>query len=186
MTTGLKRGQHLIEREDCALVIIDVQEKLMPAISNRERVVENVLRLVRFSKIVGVPVVVTEQEKLGATVSDVKKELGAIEPIAKVHFNCFSCNDFTAAIEKLGRNTLILTGVEAHICVTQTALFALPHFTVHTIRDAVSSRTAENHLASIERMRQCGATISSTEMFIYEILQRAGTDEFKTVLQLVK
>ena len=84
------------------------------------------------------------------------------------------------------RKTLILTGVETHICVSQTALDALPHFDVHTISDAVSSRDLNNRDIALERMRQIGATISSTEMVIYELLQRAGTDEFRSALKLVK
>ena len=186
MTTEKHGRQSLIAREDCVLAIIDVQEKLLPVISDKEKIVDNVMRLVRFSNIIGLPILVTEQVKLGSTISEVKKELGSIQPINKFHFNCFFCNDFTEQIEKLGRRTLILAGVEAHICVAQTAIFALPRFNVHIIGDAVSSRARENHIISIERMRQYGATISSTEMFIYELLQKAGTDEFKTALSLVK
>ncbi|MBP9560706.1 MAG: isochorismatase family protein, partial [Syntrophorhabdaceae bacterium] len=84
------------------------------------------------------------------------------------------------------KKTLILTGVEAHICVIQTALSGLSDYNIHIIEDAISSRTRENKKIAIERMRQAGAIISSTEMFIYEILQKAGTDEFKAILQLVK
>ena len=178
--------QNLVAREDCVLAIIDIQEKLLPAISDKEKVTENIVRLIRFSNIVGLPIVVTEQEKLGNTIPELKKQLGDFQPISKTHFNCFSCNDFADRIDKIGRRTLILAGVEAHICVAQTAIFALPRFNVHIISDAVSSRARENHIVSIERMRQYGATISSTEMFIYELLQKAGTDEFKATLPLVK
>jgi len=178
--------ENLIEREDCVIVIIDVQEKLLPAISDKEKVAENVFRLIKFSNIVGLPIVVTEQEKLGNTIPELKNELGNFQPITKSYFNCFSCNDFTDRIDRLGKGTLILAGVEAHICVAQTAIFAMPRFNVHIISDAVSSRVRENNIVAIERMRQYGATISSTEMFIYELLQKAGTDEFKAVLPLIK
>jgi nicotinamidase-related amidase len=81
---------------------------------------------------------------------------------------------------------LVIAGVESHICVAQTAIYALPDFNVHIISDAVSSRTSKNRHIALERMKQAGAVISSTEMFIYEILQKAGTDAFKATLQLVK
>jgi nicotinamidase-related amidase len=186
MTAEQHDRQGLISREDCVLVIIDVQEKLVPAVSDKEKVIENVLRLARFANIMKLPMVVTEQEKLGNTIPEINKELEYAYRINKVHFNCFFCNDFSDWINKLGKSTLILAGLEAHICVAQTAIFALPRFNVHIIGDAISSRVRENHIVSIERMRRYGATISSTEMFIYELLQKAGTDEFKAVLPLVK
>ncbi|MCX5812055.1 MAG: isochorismatase family protein [Proteobacteria bacterium] len=186
MTAEQHDRQGLIAREDCVLVIIDVQEKLVPAISDKENVVENVLRLVRFANIMRLPIVVTEQEKLGNTIPEANKELEYAHRIKKVHFNCFFCGDFSDWINKLGKSTLILAGLEAHICVAQTAIFALPRFNVHIMSDAVSSRARGNHIVSMERMRQCGAVISSTEMFIYELLQKAGTNEFRSVLPLVK
>lgn len=185
--SGVSReAQGLITRDNCVLVIIDVQEKLIPVISNKERVVENIVRLASFARIIGMPVILTEQTRLGPTLLEAKKELSHVQPINKIHFNCFFCKEFSDEIEKTGRKTLIVAGVEAHICVAQTALYALPDFNVHIISDAVSSRTPENRHVALERMRGAGAIISSTEMFIYELLRGAGTDEFKAVLQLVK
>jgi nicotinamidase-related amidase len=89
-------------------------------------------------------------------------------------------------VKKIGKKILVLTGVEAHICVAQTALHALSSYDVQVISDAVSSRTADNRSIALLRMRDAGATITSTEMFIYEILQKAGTDEFRAVLPFVK
>jgi nicotinamidase-related amidase len=178
--------QKLITREDCVLVLIDIQDKLIPVITNREGVIKNVVQLARFSHIIGLPVIITQQEKLGFTIAEVKKELPDVRPINKVHFNCFFCKDFKDQIGSIGKKTLILAGVEAHICVAQTALYALPYFNVHVVGDATSSRTVENRDAALERMRQFGVTITSSEMLIYELLQKAGTEEFKAVLQLVK
>lgn len=185
--SGVSREtQGLITRDNCVLVIIDVQEKLVPVISDKERVVENVIKLSSFAQIIGMPVILTEQVGLGLTLPRVRKELSRVQAMSKVHFNCFFCKEFSDEIEKAGRKTLIVAGIEAHICVAQTALYALPDFNVHIISDAVSSRTSENCHVALERMGRAGAVISSTEMFIYELLQKAGTDEFKTVLQLVK
>ncbi|HEY3277097.1 MAG TPA: hydrolase [Syntrophorhabdaceae bacterium] len=182
----IQQERNVITRDNSILVIIDVQEKLMPAIAGRETVIANIVRLARFAKIVGIPVLVTEQEKLGPTVTEVREALPEAEPVRKVHFNCLSCHDFTDRLHGTGRKTLVLTGAEAHICVAQTAFQAGSGYAVHVVADAVSSRVLENKEIALRRMMQEGALITSTEMFIYEILGKAGTDEFKAVLPLVK
>jgi nicotinamidase-related amidase len=186
MKNNIEFNQGLVAKEDCVLIVIDVQDRLMPAISGKEALLQNALRLLKFSQLLDIPVVITEQEKLGSTLSEVTSEAESINVIEKVHFNCFMSGEFEHTIQKLERKTLILLGVEAHICVSQTALYALQSFKVHIIADAIGSRTIANRDIAIERMRQAGAIITSTEMFIYEALQRAGTDKFKAALQLVK
>lgn len=181
-----KVGGSLLERLDSLLVIIDMQERLVPVMAHREAILENVRRLLAFAGIIGLPVLVTEQEKLGKTIVDLTLSNQRVDPISKVTFNCFLTDEFATAVNRIGRKSLILTGIEAHICVAQTALYAAPHFNVHVVRDAVSSRTVDNWNTAVERMRLNGITITSTEMVIYEILERAGTDEFKSVLPLVK
>jgi len=176
----------IINRDDCLIVVIDVQEKLMPVISDKERVIANTATLVKFSVICGIPVIVTEQQKLGPTVEVVKNQLKDTTPIEKIHFNCFWNEKFKERVETGGRKTLVIAGVEAHICVAQTAIFALPEYRVHVISDAASSRAPENKGVALQRMHAAGAVISSTEMFIYEMLEKAGTDEFKATLPLVK
>jgi len=186
MTETSVKSPYLINREECMLVIIDVQERLIPVMAHRERITENIKKLAKFSSIIGLPAILTEQEKLGSTIMEIKTLFPEANPISKVHFNCFYCQEFDESIKKINRSTLILAGIEAHICVAQTALHALPSFNVHVVADAISSRTSENWSISIERMRQKGAIITSTEMLIYELLQKAGTEEFKSALQLVK
>jgi len=176
----------LIKREDSLIVFIDFQERLMPVIYNREKVLENAIRLARFSKIVNIPVIITEQEKLGKTLPDLKNELKEVTPVTKIHFNCFENDEFLKLVKGYRKDTLIIAGVEAHICVAQTALSGILQFNVHVIEDAVSSRTEANSKAALERMKQAGVVISTAEMFIYEILKKAGTEEFKASLQLVK
>jgi nicotinamidase-related amidase len=178
--------QDLIDRSDCLLVVIDVQEKLMPAISGKERVIANTATLVKFCAICGIPVIFTEQKKLGPTVPEVKGLTQGFAAVEKVHFNCFLNGEFRDEVDRLGRKTIVLTGAESHICVAQTAIAALPRLRVHVIADAVSSRSPDNRAIALERMREAGAVISSTEMFIYEILREAGTEEFRAVLPLVK
>jgi len=185
-TLHKKVTDNIIGRHECVLVVIDAQEKLMPVITDRESVLSNIARLVKVCHLTGIPVVVTEQEKLGKTVEEIHNEFSGEEAVQKVHFNCFSCETFAERIKKTGRKTIILTGVEAHICVTQTALHAIPFYNVQIVSDAVSSRLTDNRNIAFQRMRDAGATITSTEMFIYEILQKAGTDEFRSILPLVK
>lgn len=186
MTGSDARPQNLIVREDSVLVLIDIQEKLMPVIANNENVIANAVRLLQFAGIVGLPVILTEQEKLGSTIPEITKDAPDLRPIPKVVFDCFICDEFADQVRQTERQTLILAGVETHICVAQTALHALPHFTIHIASDAVGSRTFHNWSVGLERMRHSGAIISSTEMVIFELLRQAGTDEFRATLPLVK
>lgn len=179
-------GQGLIERQDCLLVVIDVQEKLMPVIHEKEKVIANTATLVRFCGICGIPVVFTEQQKLGSTLRQVRDPADGFTAVEKVHFNCFLNPQFREEVENSGRKTLVLAGVESHICVAQTAVCAAADWRVHVIADAVSSRSPENKAIALQRMHGAGAVMTSTEMFVYEILVKAGTDEFKAVLPLVK
>lgn len=176
----------IIERDDTIFILIDMQERLLPVMFDREALIRNVEKLVRFSLIASIPIIVTEQEKLGPTVKEVKNLISEVEPVRKIHFNSFFCEQFTEKVNSLSRKTLVLAGIEAHICVAQTALFALPDFRVHVISDAISSRNPQNKNIALQRMMQAGVTISSTEMFIYEVLKSAGTEEFKATLELVK
>ncbi len=186
MSKEVISSQNMIEKDDSLLVVIDVQEKLMPVIADNKKVIDNVITLLKFANIIDLTVILTEQEKLGATVPEVKQELPECSPIGKITFDAFLCDEFVEQVRKAKRNTLILTGVETHICVAQTALHALPDFRVHVVSDAVSSRTSHNLHIGLERMKQSGAVITSTEMVIYELLKRAGTDEFRQTLKLVK
>lgn len=176
----------LLSKDDSVLVIIDMQERLLPVIAESERVVENVVKLIKFARIIGLPVVLTEQQKLGDTLPEIRRELGNIQPITKIEFDCFGSGAFTERISQLNRKGLIIAGIEAHVCVAQTALHALSRYAVHVVSDAVSSRSLHNWEIALQRIRQQGAIITSTEMVIYEVLEKAGTDTFKQVLKLIK
>ena len=186
MSKGTLSSQNMIEKSDSLLVVIDVQKILMPVITDNSKVIDNISKLLKFAQIIDLPVILTEQERLGETVPEVKQEIPECSPIGKITFDAFLCDEFVQQVHNTKRNTLILTGVETHICVAQTALRALPGFKIHVVSDAVSSRTAHNWTTGLERMRQSGAVITSTEMVIYELLQKAGTDEFRKTLKLVK
>lgn len=178
--------RRLIKREDSVLVVIDVQERLIPGISNHNKMIDNIVKLIRFAEIIGMPVVMTEQEKLGATVKEIKMELTDLVPITKIEFSLWKCSKFVKKLDQLSRNNIILVGIETHICIAQTALELLPNFNVHVISDATSSRSVENKDIALQRLNQSGVVVSSTEMVIYELMGRAGTEEFKKVLRLIK
>lgn len=176
----------LLRREDCLLVVIDVQEKLMPVIAERDQVTANVMKLCQFAGIIGLPALVSEQMRLGPTLEPVKTLLPTVTPVEKITFDCLGEPAFVQALEATGRSTLLLVGVESHICVAQTALSAAARYRVQVVSDAISSRSLHNWVVAVERLRMNGITVTSTEMLMYELLGAAGTPEFKATLPLVK
>src|SRR6202162_6372055 len=180
-----------LEAEQCALVVIDIQEKLLPPIFQKEQLVRNAQLLIRAAGILKIPALASTQyaKGLGGTVPEVASLLAGTETIDKTLFSCFGSDVFCSVLKRLPgkRNTLLLCGMESHICVTQTALGALREgYLVHVASDAVSSRTEWNWKIGLERMRAAGAVISSTEMVIYETLGSSGTSVFKDMLKYLK
>jgi len=187
MERDLRHPPSLLRRGNCLLVIIDMQQKLVPVMHNQEDLIANVARLARFAGIVGLPTVVSEQSKLGPTIDQIASVLpSGAETIEKISFDCFGCGPFQEKLWEHDRPNLVLAGIEAHICVAQTGLSGLVGHGVHVISDAVASRRESNRQVALDRLQQAGAVLSSTEMFMYEILRQAGTEEFKAVLPLVK
>ncbi len=176
----------LLNKEDCILIVIDMQNKLVPVISQADKAIENVIKMVKLAKILQLPIVLTEQQNLGETAEEIRSEIKDIEPISKITFSCFGLEAFSNHIRQFNRKTLILTGIESHICVTQTALDAPAEYSIQVVSDAVASRAPHNWKIAMDRMQKNGATITSTEMLMYELLKKAGTDEFRAALPLVK
>ena len=178
-----------LERDKAAVVVVDIQERLMAAMKHAKKVYRNTNIILEASKALGLPVVVTEQypKGLGHTVEDVKSCLPAYEPIEKITFSCCGEDSFMDAVEETGRKQVILVGSETHVCVYQTCLDLLEAgYSVHLLRDAVCSRAKENFLAALELMRQAGAVITTTETVLFQMLVKAGGDEFKAISKLVK
>ena len=180
----------LLRPDETALLVIDLQEKLVPHIHAHEPLLRNVDRMLRLAEILELPAVLTTQYErgLGPTVPAVLERTAA-KPLDKVCFGCFGDGPFrTALATKVPASaTLVLVGVETHICVLQTALGALDAgYGVHVLADAVGSRAAANHELGLERMRQAGCVISSAEMAIYELLGDAKRAEFKQMLPFLK
>lgn len=180
----------LLEPERTAIVIVDLQERLLPAIEGRERVERNSVLLLRLADALSLPVLLTTQyEKgLGPTVPAVLASAPEVVPIDKVSFGCFLSEPFLARLGGMpGRRQLVVAGIESHICVAQTVLGALDRgFEVHVASDAVGSRTEENRVIGLRRMEKAGAVLSSVEMAVYELLGRSDTAAFKKLLPYLR
>jgi nicotinamidase-related amidase len=180
-----------LEAERCALVVIDIQEKLLPPIFQKEDLVRNVQLLIRAAGILKIPALVSTQyaKGLGTTVPEVASLLSGTEAVDKTLFSCFGSDVFCSVLKRLSgqRNMLLLCGMESHICVMQTALAALREgYVVHVASDAVGSRTKWNWKIGLDRMRGAGAVISSTEMMIYELMGTSSSTAFKELLPYLK
>jgi nicotinamidase-related amidase len=184
-------ARQLLQAEQCALVVVDIQEKLLPPIFNKDELIKNCQLLIRVAKVLEIPVVVTTQyvQGLGPVVPEIASLIGHARSIDKLDFSCFGSNDFRSALKSLpgNRNTVLVCGMEAHICVMQTTLCALNDgYLVHVATDAVGSRVRWNWDIGIDRMRAAGAVISTTEIMIYELLRCSGTQQFKEMLPYLK
>ena len=177
--------------DQCALIVIDIQEKLLPPIFQKEQLIHNAKLLLRAAGVLKIPIAASTQYSrgLGATVAEIASLLPETEAIDKDQFSCFGSDVFCTLLKRLPgqRNTLLLCGMESHICVTQTALAALREgYLVHVASDAVSSRTEWNWKIGLDRMRSAGAVISSTEMMIYELMRSSSSPAFKQMLPHLK
>ncbi len=178
-----------IKRAKACLLVVDMQERLLPAIADHERVIQNCVTLTKGAAILGLPMIATEQYRkgLGATVPEVAKAFPSFSPIEKLAFSACGIPAVEGFFEAHARSDVIVCGVEAHVCVAQTCLDLLGSgLRVFVVADATSSRTLQNYQLAIGRMRDVGAIIVSTEMILFELLERAGTEEFKKILRLVK
>ncbi|NOY65246.1 MAG: hydrolase [Nitrospirae bacterium] len=178
-----------LDRKDTLLVIIDIQDRLARVMKERETVVNNVLHLVELAKLFNMPVVVTEQypRGLGPTVAELKDALGDNLPIEKITFSCSETEHFRDTLKKIDRKKVLLTGMETHVCVLQTCLDLLRDgYRVHLVTDATTSRKPDDKSVAVEFMRDAGAVITCTETVLFQILKKAGTEEFKVISRRIK
>jgi nicotinamidase-related amidase len=184
-------ARRALEAQQCALVVVDIQTKLLPPIFQKEQLVRNAQLLIRAAEILKIPSMISTQyaKGLGGTVPEVASLLPETPAIDKAMFSCFGSEEFCTLLKRLpgNRTTLLLCGMESHICVAQTALAALREgYLVHVATDAVSSRTEWNWKIGLERMRAAGAVLSSTEMMIYELMRSSGSAAFRELLPYLK
>ncbi len=187
----MPRPRVLIHPRSTALIVIDLQEKLLPAIDGRDEIVANTTKLLHLAKALEIKTLATTQYRkgLGDIVPSLKELLGEPGALDKVSFGCLGDDPFRVALAQTlpPGGTLLLAGVESHICVMQSALGALNNgYNVHVVSDAVGSRSPANRQLGLDRMRDAGATVSSTEMAIYELLGNSSRPEFKQMLPHLK
>jgi len=180
----------MLNIKDTALVVIDVQGKLAQLMDQKEALFANLERIIKGAQALGLPILWTEQvpEKLGETTPQIRELLvDSAEPISKSSFSCCGHPPFMDTFQGLQRQQVLLTGIETHICVYQTALDLLNlGYEVHLVADAVSSRTAANKQIALERIKGAGALLTSTEMALFELLRVAEGDKFRQIARLVK
>jgi len=183
----ITRSPELMSAADTALVVIDMQERLVPFIADQARVVWNVRRLIDGAKILGLPVLGSEQypSGLGPTVGDIAARLGPVP--GKLSFSCAGSPEFIEALQRAGAGKLLVCGVESHVCVQQTVLDLIAGaWRVYVAVDAVGSRFAVDYQTALRRMELAGATLTTTEAALFEWCQVAGSPQFKQISALAK
>ncbi len=179
----------MLNTDDAALVIVDVQGRLAQLMDDRETLFANLQRMVRGAQVLELPILWAEQNpgKLGPTIAEVASLLDGVEPIAKMSFSCAGSARFLAALQACGRRQLLLTGIETHICVYNTAVDLLERgYEVHLVEDAVGSRIASNKSVGVRRMCDRGAVLTSTEMALFEMMRSAEHPCFRQIQAIVK
>jgi len=178
-----------LDKNDALLLIIDIQERLAVVMKEKDKVVKNTQHLIELAKMMNIPLVVTEQypKGLGRTVPELQSLIPGSKPIEKISFNCCDEPSFLSEINKLGKKKIIVTGMETHVCVLQTATSLLQAgYTTHVVQDAICSRTKENWKAGLRFMHDAGAVLTCTETVLFQLLRAAGTEEFKKISQRIK
>lgn len=179
----------MIKKDEMLLVLVDIQDRLASAMKKKEEVTANCLHLIELAKLLGIPIVLTEQypKGLGPTIEEIRAVLPAYEPFEKTAFDCCREIGFIEKVAAAGRRKVILTGMEAHICVLQTTLGLLQAgYAVQVVQDAICSRTKTNFKIGVEWMRQAGAVITGTETVLFQLLEKAGTEPFKAISKRIK
>lgn len=187
---GVKRGPGILDRSSTGLIVVDVQEAFRPVIDGFDDMVANVRVLAEGFGILGRPVIITEQypKGLGRTVAEVEENLPAFtDRVEKMRFSGWGVDAFERAVKRARCTSWVVCGIEAHVCVVQTVLDLLgAGFDVHVAEDAVSSRAPSNRDIGLRAMRAAGARGTSTEMALFQMLEEAGSGEFKAISKLVR
>ena len=183
----LPRSPELMSRDDTALLVVDVQDKLIGSIGGHQRIIWNIRRLIDGAKVLGVAVTATEQypRGLGPTTAELAERLGDIPD--KLTFSCGGCPEIFTGFRDAGIFKVLVVGIEAHVCVQQTVLDLLADgFNVYVAVDAVGSRQEIDYRTALGRMDSAGATLTTTESALFEWCDVAGTPEFKQISTLVR
>lgn len=175
--------------ENAVLLIVDVQEKLAHLMHKKDELIRHITGLIRVAYFLNIPIIITEQvpEKVGKTIPEITELLKGRQPVAKSSFSCCGQEKFTQDIEALNRKQVIVTGIEAHVCVYQTVRDLMDsQYEVQVVADAVSSRTEANRDFALERIRAFGGDVTSTEMIVCELLRTSEHEKFREIINLIK
>ena len=179
----------MLKPENTILVLVDVQEKLSKAMCEKEALLDNTVKMVQGAKILDLPIVWTEQNPkgLGQTVPEIRGLLADSEPVTKLSFSCCGEPRFMQEIRKFDRQQIVVGGIESHVCVYQTVSDLVKlGYEVQVLVDCVSSRTPANRALGLERCKESGASVTSVETALFEMLGAAEGDRFKQMLKVVK
>jgi nicotinamidase-related amidase len=175
--------------DKAALLVIDIQERLFPVMHDKEGLLRQVLKLIRGARVLEIPVLLTEQypKGLGPTLPEIKELLPDVKPVEKVAFNCCDEAAFCRALGALGRKQVLICGIEAHICVYQTAMaLARAGYEVQVVGDCIASRRNEDKLVALFKMGAAGISPTTMETALFELLKVARGDKFKAISNIVK
>ena len=184
-----KRFGKLLKPQTTALLVVDIQERILPVINNHQKVVDNTLKLIKGFKVLGLPIYYTEQypKGLGPTVQSLVDELGDIKPFDKMSFSCSGAGDLFVQLRSKNLLQVVACGIEAHVCVQQTVFDLVENgFQINLAADAVSSRKDIDYSVALDRMRRHGIEVSTTESILFELLNICGTPQFKEISKIVK
>ena len=179
----------MLTMDNTVLVIVDVQGNLAGVMHDRDLLFDNLQRIIKGARALDLPILWTEQnpQGLGPTISKVADLLPDIRPMAKMSFSCCGCAEFSRALDATGRGQVLLAGIETHVCVYQTSVDLMGMgYEVHVVADAVSSRTASNKHIGLDRTTQEGATLTSVELALFELLRTAEAPRFREILKIVR
>ena len=178
-----------LDTSNTVLLLIDFQERLFPVMHDKENLLKNVIKLVKGARVLEIPIILTEQypKGLGPTIPEIKELIPDVKPVEKV---CFSCTDeaaFSQALKASKRKQVLISGIESHICVYQTAMaLAREGYEVQVVSDCVASRDPDNKMTAFTRFRLAGIPPTTTEMALFELLKIAQGDKFKQISSIVK
>ena len=178
-----------VSADDAFLLIIDIQERLAAVMNERDTVIKNTTHLIELSKLFDIPLVLTEQypKGLGPTVSEIRNALKEYQPVEKLSFSCCGAEGFLDAVKKTNRRKVLVTGMETHICVLQTCLDLLQEgLEVYLIADAITSRRPYDKSIALDMLKGAGCIVTTTEAVLFQVLKKAGTEEFRVISRRIK
>ena len=185
----MNRHDFIAVRDDCLLLVIDIQQAMVKVIETWQQIVRRVNQLTQAAEALGIPILLTEQypKGLGTTIPEVINPIHSPKVFPKEHFSAVLEADFPALIDFYQRRKIVVVGMETHVCVLQTSLDLIKEgYQIHLVADGVGSRANRNRELAIELLRQAGAVVTSTEIVIFQWALRANTEDFRRILPIVR